>query len=95
MSGLGSVVHLYTPVSPNVLEMEGIYATGGIHFEHVPLVEFTYLVFTRMPGGVTVGGSGLCCTPCLSSAIIFLYFVIMTRYLRIIHLYVLRIYFVT
>ena len=34
-------------------------------------MEFTYLVFTRMPGGVTVGDSGLCCcVPCLSSAII-------------------------
>ena len=40
-------------------------------FEHVPLVEFLYLVFTRTPGGVTVGDSGpCCCVPCLSSAII-------------------------
>ena len=36
-------------------------------------MEFVYLVFTRMPGGVTVGDSGLrCCVPCLSSATIFL-----------------------
>ena len=28
----GSVVCLYTAVSPNVPEMEGIYATGGILF---------------------------------------------------------------
>ena len=33
-------------------------------------MEFIYLVFTRMPGGVTVCDSGLCCcVPCLSSAI--------------------------
>ena len=39
--------------------------------EDVPLVEFMYLVFTRMPGGVTVGDLGLCCCiPCLSSVII-------------------------
>ena len=39
--------------------------------EDVPLVEFMYVVFTRTPGGVTVGDSGLCgCVPCLSSAII-------------------------
>ena len=36
---------------------------------NVPFVEFMYLVFTRMPGGVTVGDSGLCCcVPCLLSA---------------------------
>ena len=44
---------------------------GASFFEDVPLVEFIYLVFTRTPGGVTVGDSGLCCcVPCLSSAII-------------------------
>ena len=44
---------------------------GASFFEDVPLVEFIYLVFTRMPGGVTIGGSDLCCcVPCLSSAII-------------------------
>ena len=43
---------------------------GASFFEDVPLVEFMYLVFTHMPGGVTVGDSGLCCcVPCLSSAI--------------------------
>ena len=32
-------------------------------------MEFLYLVFTRMPGGVIVGDSGLCCcVPCLSGA---------------------------
>ena len=41
------------------------------YHENVPLVEFMYLVFTRKPGGITVGDSGLyCCVPCLSSAII-------------------------
>ena len=44
----------------------------GIFFsEDVPLEEFIYLVFTRMPGEVTVGGSGLCCcVSCLLSTII-------------------------
>ena len=42
---------------------------GASCFEGVPLVEFIYLVFTRMPGGVTVGDSGLCYSVlCLSSA---------------------------
>ena len=37
--------------------------------EDVRLVECMYLVLTRMPGGVTVGDSGLCyCVPCPSSA---------------------------
>ena len=34
---------------------------GASFFEDVPLVKFIYLVFTRTPGGVTVGDSGLCC----------------------------------
>ena len=47
---------------------------GASLFEDVPLVEFRYLVFPRMPGGVTVGGLGLCCcVACLSSAIISLH----------------------
>ena len=38
-------------MSPSVPEMEGIYATRrNPFFEDVPLVEFMYLVFTRMPG---------------------------------------------
>ena len=49
---------------------------GGILFfflKNVPVVDFMYRVFTRMPGGVTVDDSGLCCcVPCLSSAVIFL-----------------------
>ena len=32
-------------------------------FEVVPLVEFIYLVLTRMPGEVTVGESGLLLCP--------------------------------
>ena len=41
-----------------------------VQLKRVPLVEFMYRVFTRMPGGVTVGDSGLCCcVPCLLSAI--------------------------
>ena len=44
---------------------------GTSFYEDVPLVEFTCLVFTRMPGRVTVGDSGLCCcVPCLSSDVI-------------------------
>ena len=40
-----------TPVSPSVPEVEGIYATGWHpFFEDVPLVEFMYFIFTRMPG---------------------------------------------
>ena len=43
-------------------------------------MEFTYLVFTRMPGGVTVGNLGLCCcVPCLSSVIISVYLLILLR----------------
>ena len=39
--------------------------------EGVALVEFIYLVFTGVPGRLTVGDSGLCrCVPCLSTAII-------------------------
>ena len=53
---------------------------GTSFFEDVPLVEFMYLVFTRMLGGVTVGDSGLCCCiPCLSKAVIFLCLVILHR----------------
>ena len=44
---IGSVVCLYTPVSPSATEMEDIYVT---FVEDVPLVEFIYLVFTRTPG---------------------------------------------
>ena len=36
-------------MSPSVSEMEEIYIY--IPLVHVPLVEFMYLVFTRMPGG--------------------------------------------
>ena len=39
---------------------------GASFFEDVPLVEFTYPVFTRMPVGITEGDSGLCYfDPCL------------------------------
>ena len=58
-------------MSPSVPEMEGNMPLGASFFEDVPLVELIYLVFTRMPGGVTVGDPGLrCCVPCPSSAII-------------------------
>ena len=35
--------------------------------DDVPLVEFMYLVFTRMPVRVTVGDSGLRCCTCVTS----------------------------
>ena len=68
-------------MSPGVPEVEGVYASRGVYmrcichwghpfFEDVPKVGFMYLVFTRMPGRVTVGESGLCCcVPCLMSAV--------------------------
>ena len=38
--------------------------------ENVPSVELTHPVFTRMPGGITVGDPGLCCyVPCILSAV--------------------------
>ena len=39
---------------------------GASFFEDVPLVGFIYLVFTRTPGGVTVGDSGLWSVECSS-----------------------------
>ena len=66
-----SVFCLYTRVSRSVPEMEAMSATGFILFlvfEDVPSVEFIHLAFTRTPGEVTVGDSGLCCrVPPLSS----------------------------
>ena len=53
--------------SPQILASEEKATTN---FDDVPLVEFMYRVFTRMPGAVTVGESGpCCCVPCLLSAI--------------------------
>ena len=53
------------------LKWRVIYHWGASFFEDVSLVEYIYLVLTHMPGGVTVGDSGLCCrVHCLSSAII-------------------------
>ena len=49
---------------PSVPEMEGVhvYMPQGVSlFEDVPFVKFMYPVSTRMPGGVTVGDSDLCC----------------------------------
>ena len=44
---------------------------GASFFEDVPLVEFMYLVFTNIPGGVTEGDPDLChCVLCLLSSII-------------------------
>ena len=52
--------------------MRGIQSPPKLHLLRYLLVEFIYLVFTRMPVGVIVGDSGLCwCVPCLSSAIIY------------------------
>ena len=53
---------------------------GASFLGDVPLVEFIYLVLTRMPGRVTVGDSGLCyCVPCLLSTIISLCLGILRR----------------
>ena len=41
-------------MSPCVPKMDGASIS-----EDIPLVEFVYLVFTRMQGGVTIGDSGL------------------------------------
>ena len=41
-----------------------------------PLVDFMYLVYTHMLSGPTIGSSGLCCIPCLSSTIISLYLLV-------------------
>ena len=59
---------------------------GASFFGDVSLVEFKYRVFTRTPGGVTLGDSSLCCcVPCLSSAII---------PLRLLIEYILKMHFV-
>ena len=53
-----------------------VSAVISVSLEEVPLVEFMYPVFTRMPGGVTAGDSGLCCcVPCLLRAVLDLPFV--------------------
>ena len=68
-----SVVWLYKPVSPCVLEMDDILATWGIlfffFFERCTVGGVYVPCITCMPGRVTVGNSGLwCCVPCLMSA---------------------------
>ena len=46
-------------------------------FEDVPLVKFMYSLFTHMPGGVTIGISGLyCCVPCLLSKSLWVFFLV-------------------
>ena len=59
------IVCLHTPVSPRVPGVEGTSWRHWGHpfFDDVPLVEFMYLVFTRMPGGVTVDDVGLLLCP--------------------------------
>ena len=50
---------------------------GASFLEDVSLVELMYPVLTSVPGGVTVGDSGLCCcVPCLLNAINSLCFLI-------------------
>ena len=61
---------------------------GASFFEDVPLMEFIYPVFTRTPGGVTVGDSGVCCcVPCLSSAIICLCLMVVVEHFWVSHLF--------
>ena len=48
---------------------------GASFYEDVPLMECMHLVFTRTPGGVTVGDSGLCCcVPSLPASVISVHF---------------------
>ena len=62
---IDSVVCLYTPVSPSMPEVDGIYASGGILSWRCTFDGVIYTVFTRTPVGVTVGDSSLCCcVPC-------------------------------
>ena len=58
-------------VWPSVPGMEGIYATCGYPFMKMYLWwNCRYPVFTRIPGGVNSGSSGLCCCVlCLLSAV--------------------------
>ena len=58
--------------------------TAAPFFELVRIYKFIYLVFTGMPGGVTVGDSGLCCYfPCLLSASISLCLMILESVLSL------------
>ena len=72
---IGSVVCLHTPVSPRVPDSYiYIYMLLGASFLDVPVAEFMYFVFTRMPRGVAVGDRGLSrCVPCILSAVISLW----------------------
>ena len=55
------------PTSPSLISLNGFCGRKAqcflSFFEGVPFVEFIYFVFTRMPGGVTVGDSGLLLCP--------------------------------
>ena len=83
----GPIEYFSSPINNNLKKVQSYACTHVCHrvclkwrvyiplaasfLEDVPLVEFMYLVFTRMTGGVTLRDSGLCCcVPCLSSAII-------------------------
>ena len=52
-------------VTPHGMHVNAGYmnSTQGTFFEETPLVEFSYLVFTGMPCGVTAGNSGLWLCP--------------------------------
>ena len=59
---------------------------GAPFFEDVPLVQFICLAFSRMLGGVNLRNSGLYrCVPCLSSAIISLWLVLIGHYTGAVH----------
>ena len=63
---IGSFKCLYTPVSLSMSEMESIICHWGHLFLRMYLrwsLDFMYLVLTRMPGGVTLGDSGLLLCP--------------------------------
>ena len=74
----GSIVNKVFVTSASISDLNFVVAENSFYSQlfrvfcvyfDVPLVEFVHLVFTRMPGGVTVDKSGLCrCVPCLLSS---------------------------
>ena len=100
---LCATVTIFLPTTGHGMVLDGSVGSGsggvglpvdwGIRqnhgwFEDVPLMECMYLVFTRMPGGVTVGDSGFCCCVfCLSSNIVSYYiFILLTGECNLIEL---------
>ena len=71
LSGIYALHFRHTRWHRCVQAHDSTWHWGASFFEDVPLVEFTYPVFTRISGGVSAGHWGLCrCVPRLLSAII-------------------------